>query len=246
MSLSKRQQNPANTRTIETKFNVPPGAPLSVRTETPKDDCESLVYVYGDDEKLVQKEEKKVSLSLKAFGMMKQHLGAIKGKNPFRTRFASALSAVALSSGVGTAKVSWDPSSNGEFTDFALLFSQYKVESVKITVWFPNESSAAGTGTSIFLIGADPGMVVTGTPTASGVSDLTHSARWNTIVSMKSAPTFVADAHDAPLARNMQGFIDTTSSWVGQTVIYSQSSATSTLNAFNYQVMWNVSFCNRF
>lgn len=224
-------------------------APTPGRTSVPrpsslssKADCESV------DFELVEKKEKEekntggVLISMPFLGKMRSLLG----KSPLRTRIFSGITAVAFSSGLATSKVSWDPSSNNEFTEFALLFSQYKVDRVKLSVWFPNEGSASGTGTSIFIIGADPGMVTTGAPGAEGTSQLSHSARWNAIVTTKSVSSFEADARDVPLVRDMRGFIDTTSSWSGQTCVFAESAVTSTLTAYTYQVEYEVVFRNRF
>jgi hypothetical protein len=211
--------------------------------DSPKGDCVSLGL----------HQDCKVNGLLKLYdvlpgctGPFKEMMRSMFGKKTYEARLSAVQAVATLSSSVATLKASWDPSGLTSFTDFALLFSQYRVKRVKLRVWFPGESSVAGSGTSIFLIGADPGMIISGTPTTVNVSDLQKSESWNAIITSKKAAEFICSASEVPLVLDKSGFLDVTSSWSGQTCVYAAADGTSTLTAFNYQLVFDVEFRNRF
>jgi hypothetical protein len=212
--------------------------------DTPKGDCESLGL--RQDYKVNDLSIKLSALLPGASQSFKEMMRNKFGKVSYEARLSGTQAVATLSSSVATLKASWDPSGLTSFTDFALLFSQYKVKKVSLRVWFPGESSVAGSGTSIFLVGADPGMAISGTPTTVTVSDLQHSEAWNAIITSKKVAEFVSNASLVPLTTDRQGFLDVSSSWSGQTCVYAAADGTSTLTAFNYQLIFDVVFRNRF
>jgi hypothetical protein len=210
--------------------------------DTPKGDCVSLGPRQDTKVNALTKISSFADLGCAFKGMMINTFG----KKTYRARLSGTQSVVAYSSSSSaTLKASWDPSGLSSFTDFALLFSQYRVKEVLMRVWFPGESSVAGTGTSIFLVGADPGMLIA-TPTSVNVSDLQKSESWNCIITSKKTACFTAVASEVPLILDKSGFLDVTSSWSGQTCVYAAADASSSLTSFNYQLIFEVEFRNRF
>lgn len=212
--------------------------------DTPKGDCESLGL--HQDTKVNGLTKLYGAIVPASTGPFKEMMHNMFGKKTYSARLSGLATVVTLSSSVATLKASWDPSGLTSFTDFALLFSQYKVKRVLMRVWFPGESSVAGSGTSTFLIGADPGMIISGTPGSINVSDLSHSEAWNAIITSKKVASFSSDASEVPLILDKSGFLDVTSSWSGQTCAFASAAGSSTLTAFIYQLIYEVEFRNRF
>jgi hypothetical protein len=179
--------------------------------------------------------------------LLKKMMGTTMKREQYATVLSSSVVPVSYATAqAAQALISWNPTGLTSFTDFALLFSQYKVSKVEVVVWFPEQNISACTSSDVFIVGADPGLALSGSNTAPEVSDLSHSEHWNTSVTTKLASRFSANAQEVPLATDKQGFIDTTSSWSGQTVCLAESAASSTSVAYQYQVRYHVTFRNRF
>jgi hypothetical protein len=165
-------------------------------------------------------------------------------------RFYGALTTVTYSSGVATTKLAWNPLAIGEFATFADLFSEYKLKRVVTSVWFANSDTtlAIQLKPDVFIIGSDPGSVVTGTPT-SAISNLSKSQRWNTLQTNKSAPIHGANCAEAPVApKSSGGYVSIVTPWTGQTCMFAQSgnSAAGTNISFLYQAAYELEFRSRY
>lgn len=147
---------------------------------------------------------------------------------------------VSYASGVAASKQSWNPLAVGEFATFADLFSEYKVKRIVVTVWFTTSAEK-------FIIGGDPGGVVTGTPT-DAISNLSGSQRWNTLQTHKSAPIFGSDASKAPVApKSSGGFVSIVTPWTGQTcMLATTASGGSTSECYQYQTCYELEFRCRY
>jgi len=201
-------------------------------------DRESVEYCLVEEEKVPEV----VSVGLGTFKKMSGLLAGIE----YPTVLSASVGQVSFTSGVASSLLSWNPTGLATFTDFALLFSQYRVDKVETSVWFPDQAGATlDQGAAMAIIAPDPAVAIS-TPSSVNVSDLSHSVRINPRVSTKTPFTVKWSAKEVPLAVTNKGFIDTGSSWTGQTVLYSQSAVTSSTAAYLYQMRFHVVFRNRF
>jgi hypothetical protein len=191
-----------------------------------------------------KKEERSYVLSKSAIKRMQSLLS---GTKIYSIRLSGALNSVSFSSGAASALMSWSPISIGEFVDFAVLFTEYRVRSHNAYVWFPNQAGATlGGGAGVALIGSDPGSRIS-TPGALDVGDLGDSKRWNPSQTNNHALCFTsgdrlvsAGVQATPLTRD--GWQLTSDAWGGQTVLTTSAPTSSSALAFQYQQEWWIDF----
>jgi LysM repeat protein len=177
--------------------------------------------------------------------------GLFDPSKSYKFRLTSDTAAVsASSSDTATAKVSYDPSGSTEFSALAGLFGLYKVNRVRVHLWPTTPGDpAVSVPLKVWIIAADPSMLVSGTPTAQTTASLAHVER------LTGHQTTSGVCHQflpscksslvANLAPTRDGYILCTVAWPGQWVSFSKTFGSTSLSHFTYQVDYEVEFKSR-
>jgi hypothetical protein len=203
--------------------------------------------VNDDDEKKKVLVAKYMPLPERVFTTAR-HMLASSGKS-YPIRLSGSTTGVAFSSGVISLLALWSPLAIAEFTDFAVLFDQYRVVRHELSVWFNsnNDLTTAAALANVCLVGADPGLHIS-TATSTSVADLGEIKRWNPQSTRLSAASFVTGQKTLnrmtpanPLSKD--GFLPVADAWSGQTVLFASAfGGSSTATGLAYQQTWDIEF----
>jgi hypothetical protein len=198
-------------------------------------------------------EEKKKDLVVRHLALPERvysaarHMLSSSGK-VYPIRLSNVATNASLTSGVLSLLAIWSPLSNAEFSDFAVLFDQYRVVRHELAVWFNgnNEEATAVVLPTVCIVGADPGAHIS-TATSTNVANLGEVRRWNPASTRLSTASFVTgkptlNRAPPPNPLTKDGFLPVTDAWGGQTVLYASNILTSTATALYYQQTWDVEF----
>jgi len=184
-------------------------------------------------------------LSKAALGRMQ---GLLSGLKSYRVRLASPPTAWnAGGSGTDVLLTLWSPLANTEFTDFAALFTEYRLISHELFVQFA-VPVPGGTQDGTITAGSDPAIRLTTGTSFELVRSLGNSKIWNPqntqlhVASLKSGTPLCSSAVQAnPLTRD--GFQLVGDAWGGQTAVVSQFNPLSINQNIGYvSQVWVVDF----
>jgi hypothetical protein len=175
--------------------------------------------------------------------LMKSRPGLFNPEKIYSIRLNSSTTGATFVAGTTTAKPSWDPTGNSEFSVLTAIFSEYRVRNVRIWVFPSLSQSSAGTGLYLLMCGSDPAGSLSGTPTDVTVGSLAKVKRWNILHGANQTLSMTGSGKLSELpAITPDGFVKVATSWTGQFALYAGAEATSTLLAFGYQLEWDIDF----
>jgi len=207
--------------------------------QTPKGPSKILV-----EESLPETKVEAPPLETKAPVLSMSRLTGFNEARPYTVRIASPIvNGAAAVAGVASAKVSWDPTSTGQFSSFASLFSEYKVKAVIIKLWTTGNALGAADTPLALIVASDPGALVS-TPTFALAAESMKAEWYNGLTTAKRCISHLSDGSKAPVSPlTADGFAKIATSWTGQTLIVADScDGTATSRLFNYQIIFDIVF----
>jgi len=169
----------------------------------------------------------------------------MSGRVGCRARFVTGTTP-SFSSGVVASNLAYTPTSATDFSTFAALYSEYKVDSCEVEVR-PTFYTDGTDGAILFaLIGNDPAGAVA-TPTATNVRLLDktiHLQGGGKVTAVRGEPQKALAAVAQP---SSGGWLAVGQSWPGQFCLYlSIADGSASFSAAGVLRIWTVSFRNRF